>query len=172
MKKDNAHSGFKTPEGYFDDFGQRMKQRFAASADDANHAGGFKVPDQYFENFGERLKQKLEADETPVRELRPRRDFYYAAASVAVLFFLVGVWFINRPEENLMEDLAYTEIEAYLLQQHQEFTEEELSAYLAEDELQVNEFMGDPLETEQIIDYLDENLEEFEDLNITYDEVQ
>lgn len=172
MKKDNQHSGFKTPEGYFDDFGQRMKQRLAASEDDARQAGGFKVPDNYFGDFGDRLKQKLEAGETPVRKLQPRRDFYYAAASVAVLFLLVGVWFMNRPEENLMEDLAHAEIEAYLLQQHQEFSDEELSAYLPEDELQVNEFMGDPLETEQIIDYLDENLEEFEDLNITYDEVQ
>ncbi len=172
MKTNKKHSGFTTPEGYFDTFGKRLMERLEKEDGTPAEQDGFQVPEDYFPSFNDRLRERMQAEVTPVISLYRKRTFYYAAASVAALFLLLGVWFTNRPQSTQVDDLAYTEIEAYFMQREMEFSEEELTEYISVDELQVEEFVGDPLEQEQIIDYLDENVEDFEELNITYDEVQ
>lgn len=172
MDNEKRNSGFNTPQGYFDTFGDRLKQRLSAEDEQSPSESGFRVPDGYFESFGEKLKEKMAEDDNKVIQLKPQRDFYYAAASVVALFLMLGLWFFNRPEQAPMEDLAFAEIEAYFLQQQVEFTTEELTAFVPTEALEMEEFLGDPLKDEQILEYLDQNLDDIDDLNISYDEIQ
>ncbi|MDE3740753.1 hypothetical protein [Maribacter polysaccharolyticus] len=176
MKKADNHKNFKTPEGYFEGFTDRLLDRIATNESPEKgsvlpKSDGFGVPDNYFEELNAKIKAKLDQDETKVIKLNPRRNYlYYAAASIAVLVLLTIGIRISRTTEPTFESLAKSDIEDYFESSDFGFSTYEIAEVLPIDDLEVSDILENQFADEYIIDYLDENLENFEELNLLNDD--
>lgn len=176
MGKDKENN-FKTPEGYFDSFHDRLMDKIKQQEGEMEDSiipklDGFTIPEGYFEHLPEKVLSKLDFKESKVIQLKSYKKFYYSAAAIAALFLLIfGLnWKTTAPVT--FEDLASAEIDAYF-----ENTELDLSSYeLAEvvklDELSIDDVLENQLEEDNILEYLDENVEDIEDLNLDYDDYE
>ena len=65
----NHNNKFKTPEGYFENFNQRLFERLEEENDEPNtdflpKSDGFGIPEKYFESVQLSIIQKLKGDST------------------------------------------------------------------------------------------------------------
>ncbi|MBO0322399.1 hypothetical protein J0X14_08830 [Muricauda sp. CAU 1633] len=175
MKKDKKNS-FNTPEGYFENFHERLMDKIGKEESQLESiipkSDGFALPEGYFNSVTEKVLSKTTESEAKVIQLTSYRKFYYGAAAIAAIFLLVfGLnWKSEIPID--FEDLANTEIDAYF-----ETTEIDMSTYeLAElvplDHLELNDMLENDIEAENILEYLDENVEDIEDLNLDYNDYE
>ncbi len=140
-------SGFKAPEGYFDNFEENLfDPQKKSELPKLNH--GFVVPDNYFESFENNLFQKIENNnnnkvqdfiDKPVISLKSRRIIITAIAAV-LLLFITSPFIINSQKEEVLNIET-----SYFSLNEDEITDVELVAFL--DESQITE-----LETELLND--------------------
>lgn len=113
-KKD---AGFKIPEGYFQEFEDRMMAHVTFS-EIASKENPFKVPENYFETLGDRVIEKL--DTTPekgkVIPLFNPRILAYVASAAAVIAIIFSSVIFNESGELGFDDLNMVAIENYLLE--------------------------------------------------------
>ncbi|MDO6601738.1 hypothetical protein [Arenibacter palladensis] len=173
MDKLNKNKNFEVPDGYFDTLSSDIMKKIAKEDFSMPPNEGFKVPDGYFETFNARLLGQLEniqAEEIKVIPLKSYRKHIYAAASVAAVVLLFILIQFNNDKTPSYSDLANSDIEQYF-----EFNDLELSSYdLAEilpiHELDLNDILESRLDNDNIIDYLDSHIEDFEELNMHNDD--
>ncbi|MGB5822341.1 MAG: hypothetical protein WBG90_22855 [Saonia sp.] len=177
MKKEHKKSHFKTPEGYFEGLTDRLLDKISDSGSQGKETllpkkEGFTVPDGYFKDLHHTIDQKLKEKETQVVPLRSYKKYYYAVASIAALVLLVfGLQWTNSDTKDIsFEGLASSDIEAYFEDYELGLTSYEIAQVIPVEELEINDILEDGLEQENIIDYLDNNIEDFEDLNFEDDE--
>ncbi len=175
MKEDHDNK-FKTPEGYFDSFNERLMARLSEEEDIVSDiipkTDGFGVPAGYFETVHDAVSSRLQRKGTRVIALRSYRAIYYAAAAVAALLVLVAVWNRNTTSQLGFEDLAGTDITTYLENNDLGLSSYEIAEVVDLEEVSLSDIMDTQLEEEVILDYLNENVEEIEELNLEYDEIQ
>lgn len=176
MKK-NHKNKFKTPEGYFDSFHERLMDKI--DQEEASPEGsiipktdGFGVPKEYFKDLPEKILSKIDQKETKVVQLKSYKKFYYSAAAVAAIFLVIFGLTWETSTSIAFEDLASAEIDAYLDTTDLGFTSYELAEVVAVDEITFNDVLENQLEEEKILEYLDENVEDIEDLNLDYDDYE
>lgn len=166
MKK-NIKNTFKTPNDYFGSFNKRLINRIGQEESLIPKNDGFKVSEVYFEDVFNKVSRKIQEEQPKVIRLKSYKKYYYAASIAAIL--LVGFWFNQNNQEKVdFDDLAAAELDAYF-----ELTELNLNSYeLAEvidfeniSILDITE-TDDTLEKELILDYLDDNLDSIENLDI------
>ena len=172
MDKLNQNNNFKVPNGYFDTLPDDIMNRIAKEGYSVPSNEGFKIPEGYFEALNSRLLARLENTRTETRiiPLKSNKKYYYTAVSAAavILLFILVQW--NRNIVPSYSDLANSDIEHYF-----EFNDLELSSYdLAEIlpiyDLDPNDMLENRLDNENIIDYLDSHIEDFEELNMNNDD--
>jgi len=171
MKKDKKNS-FNTPEGYFDNFNDRLMDRI--KKEEAGEAtslipksDGFAVPDGYFDEVTPTVLSKTVAKETKVIQFKPNRNFYYGVAAVAAIFILIFSFTWNStPESITFDDLANAEIESYLENTDFEMTSYEIAEVVSLEEMELTNILGDDFEDDIIMEYLDENVEDIKELNL------
>lgn len=171
MDKKYKKKDFKTPEGYFESFTDKLLDRMAEEEANFPKKEGFAVPEDYFEGLDKRILTRLdEKPETKVVQLRSYRKYVYAAASIAAIFLLVfGLqWNSNTPPEF---DLTESEIDAYFENTDLGLSSYELAEVLSEDELRLEDFLENTVDEENIMEYLDENLDDFDELEGDFDEL-
>ncbi|KPM33176.1 Hypothetical protein I595_78 [Croceitalea dokdonensis DOKDO 023] len=172
MKK-NHNNKFKTPEGYFESFNERLMAKMSKEEGIIPKSDGFQVPEHYFEELPKTLSHKIKPK---VVFLYPLKKYYWAAASIAALLLLALVINSNRFKNNTIEfeDLASTEIDSYLDDNQMDLTVYDLAQVVNLDNLTVDDITEttEILEGQVILDYLDDNVDEFEDLNLDYDEME
>lgn len=166
MKELNKNNPFKTPEDYFDDFDARLNEKLFGQKAELPKQEGFEIPEGYFETVQDEIIKKITTSETKVIQLNPIKKYYYAAASIAATVLLIIGFNWNSNEDLTFETLAESDIESYF-----EFNEYDLSAYeIAEvipvNELEINDILTYRFEEEHVVDYLDENIEDFDELNL------
>ncbi|NAS11669.1 hypothetical protein [Poritiphilus flavus] len=172
MDKKYKKQQFKTPDGYFEDFNARLMKKMGAEGPKLPEKEGFAVPEGYFDKLDKSLLDKLEEEKDPkVIKLRTYRKYYFAAASVAaaLLLFFGLTW--NSGESLTFDDLAGTEIEAYFEQTELGLNSYELAEMVSVDELEIDDFLESTIDEENIIEYLDENLQDFDDLDGDFGEL-
>ncbi len=172
MKEQDKQKGFKTPKGYFEGFTDKLLHNIDKEASSMPKEDGFRVPDNYFEKLSREILQKLDQQETKVKVLHPYRKYYYAAASIAAILVLVITLQFNKGEGITFEDLANSDIESYFDNNELGLTSYELAEVLAINELEISDILETQLNEENIIDYLDDNIDDFEELNLENDELQ
>ena len=175
MNKDHENK-FKTPEGYFESFNERLFARLESEEGEPNtdflpETDGFSIPKGYLERVYPEVQSKLENGNNKVVSLNRYSTFYYAAAAIAVLFALALGWNWNQSPNLSFEDLASADIETYF--EHNAFG---LSSYeIAEtvnlDDISITDITEKSLQEESILEYLDENVEDLEDLDLNYEEL-
>lgn len=170
MNDSNKNSGFKTPEGYFESFSEKLKDKLSQGEPVLPKEDGFTVPKDYFETLNQKIKNKVSEKETKVVQLHSYRKYYYAAASIVAIIVLVfGVnW--NTTNSLTFEDLASSDIESYFENNEVGLSSYEIAEVLPVDELEINDILENQLNEDNIIEYLNENIEDFEELNLDNDE--
>ncbi|MEM9141778.1 MAG: hypothetical protein AAGA86_02250 [Bacteroidota bacterium] len=168
MKKE---PDFKMPRGYLEGFNSDLLKRLEENQGiTIPKNDGLGIPEGYLEGFNERLKEKLETQEIKVVSLPAWRNYFYAAASIAaaILVFLG----INGYPGNQFTygDLAQADIESYFDDNDFGLSSYELAETLALEDMEGNDILEEALEEQNIMEYLDDNLDDFEELNMTIDE--
>jgi hypothetical protein len=168
MNKNNKPP-FKTPEGYFDSFQDKLMEKLFEDQGIIPKDSAFKVPDTYFETFNARLIDRLNK-ETKVVQLYTVKKIIAVAASIAavVLVFISLNW--NKANEINFSDLANTDIEAYFENIELDLSPYEIAEVIPVTNTELSDILNSPIENENILDYLNENVDDFENLNLQDDE--
>ena len=172
MDKLNKNNSFGVPDGYFDTFSSDIMKKIAKEDASMPPNEGFKVPEGYFETFNTRLLEQLESTpaETKVIPLKSYKKHYYTAASVAAVVLLFLVVQFNSDKTLSYSDLANSDIENYFEFNDLELTSYDLAEILPIDDLDLNDILEIRLDNDNIIDYLDSHIEDFEELNMHNDD--
>jgi hypothetical protein len=171
MKK-NHKNKFKTPEGYFDNFNERLMDKIVKEESLIPKSDGFSVPEGYFETFNNQVSQKLK--QPKVIQLKSFKKQYYAAASIAAIVVL-GFWLSRSNEDQVnFEDLASAEIDAYFEKNDLDFNSYELAEVINFEGVSVLDITeaNNTEEDEMVLEYLNSTIDEIEDLNLDYDEIE
>jgi hypothetical protein len=131
---------------------------------------GFAVPESYFDNLNKKILDKVSEKESTVIWLKPYRKYFYVAASVAAILILVLSIQQSGKSGFTFDDLARSDIENYLEENELGLSTYELAEVLLIEELEVNDILNSELDDENIIDYLEDNIDDIDELNLEIDE--
>jgi hypothetical protein len=172
MDKKYKKQDFKVPEGYFDSFTDKMKQKLSEEDMHLPAKDNFKVPENYFENLNEKIVQKIDGKGTKVIKLRPYRKFYYVAASVAAILLVVFGLQLSQEDEFTFGDLANSDLETYLENNDLGLSSYEIAEVIPVEELEINDILENQINDENIMEYLDDTVDDVDELNIELDEYE
>lgn len=169
MKKIKKENPFKTPEDYFDSFEGKLMDKLNSESSIIPTTEGFKVPEGYFNTIETSIQNKLNK-ETKVIKLPSYRKYYIAAASIAAIAVLMLGSFWNKTEEVSFTDLASSDIEAYFETNTYGLSSYEMAEFIPLEDVEISDLIDNQFEDEYILEYLDDTLDDFEELNIDYNE--
>jgi hypothetical protein len=174
MNKDKKNS-FNTPEGYFENFNERLMGRIEKEVHSGSiipKSDGFSVPENYFDEITPKTMSKTSQKDGKVIQLKPFRKFYYGAAAVAAVFIVIfGFnWKSNTPIA--FDDLANTEIDAYLESNDLNISTYELAELVSLENVELNDILDQDLDAENILQYLDETVDDIDELNLDYSDYE
>ena len=170
MKKFDKNNPFKTPEGYFEEFDGKLLDKLAQRKSIIPSKDGFGIPEGYFDTLNKNIREKLDASEVKVIPLKSYKKYYYAAASVAAIALAVFGLTRNASEDIGFEDLASTEIETYFEDNELGLSTYDIAEVLPVDQLEISDILTGQFDEENMLDYLNENLDDFDELNLEEDE--
>lgn len=171
MKKIPKHNGFKTPEGYFDQVTDRILDRVKnEEGTGIPEKDGFTIPEGYMEKVQKEVLSKVTTPETRVISLRAYRKHLLVAASIAAIFVLVIGLQWNGANSITFDDLANADIETYFETRDIGFSSYEIAEVFPVTTIDLNEFMESGVNDENIMDYLEDSIDDLEELNIELDE--
>ncbi len=171
MKKSFKKNSFKVPPGYFEGLTERIQKKM--QEDDAQKfpkEDGFGVPDTYFDKLEKEILANTIEKETPVIQLRPYKRYLYAAAAIAAIFVLVMTLPWNRSQTITFDDLAEVDITSYFESQELELSSYEIAEVIPVANLDIDEFMETEMDDQQIMNYLEDTIDDLDELNIDLDE--
>ncbi|MDT0607173.1 hypothetical protein [Croceitalea rosinachiae] len=170
MKK-NHKNKFKTPEGYFDSFNERLLDKIVKEESVIPPDDGFSAPDGYFEYVHDEVYKKIQPK---VIQLKNYRKYYFAAASIAAIVILTLFFNQNNSQSFGFDDLANAEIDAYFESNDLNFSTYELAEVVTFENLSIMNIAEseNSIDEDILLEYLDENVDEIEDLNLNYDEFE
>lgn len=153
MKKKIQSSGFKIPEGYFENFESDLYNRIDEK--DFPEKSGFTVPENYFDQLPQTVAEAVSKENKTIR-LFPGKTLA-AVSAVAALLILAFLVFRPEPEIIQFDQLQLSLIDKYIEDGNIRVDIYDLEHYL--DEQVLSQF--NPLEAsfsqEAILDYLWEN---------------
>ena len=127
---------------------------------------GFTVPEGYFDSVHKNVLEKIGVKEPKIVQLHPYKKYYFAAASIAAIVFVFLGFNLNTTTEATWNDLAHTEIESYFETNEFGLTSYEIAEELPVDELEISDILNSQFNEDNLIEYLDENIDDFEELNL------
>lgn len=174
MKKNNENK-FNTPEGYFESFHDRLMDRIqkeeGGTGSSIPNTDGFTVPGNYFEEVVPTILSKTTAEGGKVIPIGSRRNFYYAAAAVAAIFLLVfGINWKTETTPLGFDDLASAEIDAYFENHEIGLSSYEIAEAIPLEDIQLNDVLAEDLTNDILWEYLEDNMEDIEDLHLENEE--
>lgn len=175
MKKIDKNSGFKVPQHYFETLGEKLLDRAAQISNSSEvrtfpKDDGFTVPDGYFENFDKRMSEKLDRKERHVIQLHRYKKIYYATAAAAAGLLLFFGLRSSLQKQLTFSDLASQDIENYFQNNELDMSSYEIAEMLPLDQLEIGDVMNNGIQDAAILDYLGNNTDNLEDLNLNYNE--
>ena len=170
MNRSKNNGGFKIPEGYFEGLTEKLIGKMADETSVAQKEDGFTVPKDYFETLNDQIKAKIKQKESKVVQLSPYKRYYFAAAAVAAILLVFFGLNLNTKVEPKWDDLVNSEIENYFETNELGLTSYEIAEVLPVDEFDINDILETHLNEDIVIEYLNDNIDDFEDLNLDNDE--
>lgn len=170
MDKLSENNNFKVPEGYFESLSDKIMVSIAQEETSYAQGKGFKVPEDYFVSLNSKILQKLEEGETKVISLKSYKKYYYMAASVAAVIALFIVIQLNSVKMVSYSNLANADIEQYFEYNELGISSYDLAEIISLNDIDFNDILENRLDNDHIIDYLNSNIEDFEELNLQNDD--
>lgn len=170
MNKKDKHSGFKTPEGYFEGFNESLRDKLKGESSVIPKNEGFNVPVGYFEGLNQNILTKIKVDESKIIPLNPYKRYYFTAIAVAAsLFLIIGLQW-KKEEVYTFDNLAASDIESYFEFHDYGMSSYEIAEIMPIDNINIQDMLQKEIKDENIADYLNDNIDMFEDLNLENDE--
>ena len=175
MNLENEHNKqqpFGVPSGYFESFQDTLDARMAEERlREHVKDHGFAVPQGYFDNFKVSIQKEAGKGDGKVISLFSKQTIITVAAIAARILLVLSI-FKNNPKQQdfALEDISTYTLETYLESDAVAFTNDELTAYLDDEVLNisVDSFDGE-ITNDELENYFLENLEST-DLYIQYEE--
>lgn len=171
MKKVNKNSGFKLPENYLENFNDSLLDKISSQEEiKIPNKEGFTVPKDYFDTLHKNISDKLEDTPTKVIPLKSYKKYYYSAiAAAAIILLFVGIN-LNKTTNYSIEDIANSDIDSYIEYTDLNFSSYEIAEVVPVDNLDITDILDAGINEENIIDYLEDDLDSFNELNLdSYD---
>lgn len=169
MERNARHNHFKLPDGYFEGLPSRVDDRLKHSLHgEATEKESFKVPEHYFENLESRIQQRLASSPKGVFPLWKNKWLGWSAAAAVLLIFVLRP--IPQGESFEFEDLARSDIEAYLETRYSDLSAYELAESLPFSEVTPGDLMEDVPHESQILHYLELKTESYDHYNLENNE--
>lgn len=170
MGKISKNDGFKTPDGYFEKLSEDMKEKLEAASSVIPKSDGFEVPEAYFDSLKDQILDKAERSETKVVRLYPYKKLLITAASVAaVILIVIGLqWQGNQ--SLTFGDIASIDLEEYFEDNATGVSSYEIAEVFPVEELEVSDILENEWNEENIVDYLDDTIDDIDELNLNNDE--
>ena len=158
MKGEKNTSGLNVPNGYFENFEDRMMSR--VMEDSLPKSNGFAVPKGYFDTLeGSVLSQISESRETKVIPLFGKRRLLYVAGIAASLLLIISLWG-GRDDDLSLNDLSANQVEAYIDEGGIAVDSYDVLALLEEEDLSEITIPSEEISEENLENYLLENFDE------------
>jgi len=158
-------NGFKTPEDYFNSFTDNLMIKLSEELTIEKKVDGFTIPKAYFDSLYQNIHNKIHTPESKVIKLNALKKYYYVAAVAAVVLIFIGISLTNKTEITF-DDIAISDIENYFDDNELDMSTYELAQMLPIDELEIKDIIDTQLNDENIIDYIDNSIDNFEELNL------
>lgn len=157
--------GFKVPENYFEELEEKLMQGFAEenSIELPSVKSGFKVPEGYFEKLEDQILEKQKSTGKVISIFR--KEYLYYAAAVAAIFILVWIAPFNKTatEDPLgWDDVEVSAMEDYIVESYDldYMDSAEFSSLFLDDEKLVDDSDFENVDSNVVIDYLEENVDD------------
>jgi len=158
-------NSFKTPEDYFNSFTDNLMIKLSEELTIEKKVDGFTIPNTYFDSLYQNIQNKIHTPESKVIKLNALKKYYYVAAVAAVVLIFIGISLTNKTEITF-DDIAISDIENYFDDNELDMSTYELAQMLPIDELEIKDIIDTQLNDENIIDYIDNSIDNFEELNL------
>lgn len=170
MEKDNLHkksSGFKVPEGYFENFESHLLTRLPFKTETKNISttkigSGFKIPEEYFANLENKIYQKIK-EVKPKRKmvfLITRKNIIYLSGVAAMIAIVISLSTITKSKLNF-GDITITDAYTYFNDENIELDNIEIATLLENDVSYADMLEKEIINNDTILDYLStEDLDE------------
>lgn len=144
------HSGFKTPENYFEGLEDRIYSQ--AKLKDQISDSGFKTPENYFDTLESRLLPQIESNkETKVLSLWNKKTIVYISSIAAALLILL--YFNPSGTKDTFGGLDNATVDSFILD---EIDSSDLAALFTDSDLSEAEFIDYQLNDDTIDLYLED----------------
>lgn len=162
--------GFTTPAGYFEDFQERLFEKISEEPLtpilDSIKNDGFTVPKNYFKTLPTHIVGKLPAKGPKLIRLATYKKQFVAIASIAaVLLVFVGIQFFDD-RGNTNTEFAYEEMEDYINNNLTSMNSYDLAELLDMEDHEIAGINTIDYEEGEMIDYLNDELENYDQLII------
>ena len=162
--------GFTTPAGYFEDFQERLFEKISEEPItpmlDSIKNDGFTVPENYFKTLPAHIVGKLQVKGPKLIHLPIYKKQFVAIASIAaVLLVFLGIQFFDDGDDTNTE-LAYEEMEDFIDSNLTSLNSYDLAELLDMDVQEITGINTIDYEEGEIIDYLNEEIENYDQLII------
>lgn len=146
------HSGFKTPEGYFEGFDDKLLEKLKSDVTlSADIASGFKTPESYFDELEDTIIKQLSNDKEPkVISIFSKRNIVYMSSVAAAVLLLISLSLFNTTSE--FDDLETQTVENYIIDAN--ISSYEIASLLSEEDINQNSLVEYDLKDENIEAYL------------------
>ena len=155
-------SGFKTPPNYFENLEQEVCNTLSLTETlEGQKTAGFITPKSYFEDLEHELLEDVVKHEKPkVRVLFNKEVLLYAASIAAIVLALASTFYLNPKTTTSWDNVQLSVMEDYINDNNIDFSTSEISNYLFSEGYIVDDSDLNDLNTNAMVDYLDENMED------------
>lgn len=159
----NKNNPFKTPESYFQGFEDALFSEIKRF--DEGKKAGFSVPEGYFDNVENEILSKTKVAQTKVIRLNPFKKWYYLAGPLAACF-VVFLLIKNMVPSTSISSLEVAEIEQMINKGYIAVNSYELLSLYNDESLEGLSLTQEPVSDTELIDYLHDNLENYNQIPI------
>lgn len=169
MKKDKLpyrnEPGFSVPSNYFEELDQELFEMVQHSEFNSKKGlnkidgAGFKTPEGYFESFEVEFPGNA-SHEPKIIPLFKKEYMLYAASIAAIIIALAGSLYINPAPADTWENIELSILENYIDNNNIDLTTTEISGFLFNDGIVVEDSNFNEVNSEAMLDYLEENVED------------
>jgi len=154
-------TGFKTPEGYFQNLEQDLMKKISRVQEMPANSG-FVAPKDYFNELEDDILSKIHEPDTKVIPLFKKEYWLYASAVAAILIIALGNFWVDSPSTNTgWDDIEITALENYLDESYEmgsiDLNSIEYSGLLMEGDLEAD---FTDINKEAAFEYIDQNVED------------
>ena len=159
-KNEKYHSGFTTPDNYFENFEDKLFDRL--NEEQLPENSGFRVPEGYFKGLEDRVMELVHTTETKPKVIPLITKRFIGIAAVAACVVLIVTIFNNKTTISKdFNELQLSSISTYIEEGNIDINSYDIAAMLGGDEIleisaDTEQFLEEGLE-EYLLETIDEN---------------